>query len=29
MAAEQVTTKVEPGQLTTSVTLSFQYVLEK
>ena len=29
MAAEAASTKVEPGQLTTSVTLSFQYVLEK
>lgn len=29
MAAEAASTKVEPGQLSTSVTLSFQYVLEK
>ncbi|HTH28620.1 MAG TPA: SIMPL domain-containing protein [Sphingobium sp.] len=28
-AAEAASTKVEPGQLSTSVTLSFQYVLEK
>lgn len=29
MRAEAANTKVEPGQLTTSLTLSFQYVLER
>jgi uncharacterized protein YggE len=29
MAAEAASTKVEPGQLSMSVTLSFQYVLER